>query len=351
MFRVAPDGDGFTVLHRFASFSSVNDVGNPINTDGSGPETEMIELDGWLYGVTRAGGANGNGVVFRLRLDGSAFSVLHEFGATTSEAGAALTNGDGIGPVAPLVACPSVPVVSCADGYLYGTTLRGGPDSGGTVYRLRPDGSEFSVVHAFTALVENDDSVSTNEDGASPIAGLTDGGNGRLYGVASVGGSNGFGTLFELDPNGGLLTALHHFDGTRGSQPSGELLLAANGLLYGTTASGGTSASGSGTLFGTVFSFDRADSSLTVLHSFAGSDGSNPTGRLLQLDASTLIGVTQAGGRCSQGTVFRLSLTGQSFRGVTNCGRRNNNSGGGAVLPSLLLLLGAAGLARRFAAR
>jgi uncharacterized repeat protein (TIGR03803 family) len=167
-----------------------------------------------------------------------------------------------------------------------------------------------------------------------------------------VGGSNGLGTLFELDPSGGLLTALHHFDGTKGSQPSGELLLAASGLLYGTTASGGESASGSGTLFGTIFSFNRVGKELKVLHSFAGSDGSNPTGRLLWLglDESTLIGVTQAGGRCSQGTVYRLSLTGQSFEGVTNCGN-SSDSGGGAVLPSLLLLLAAAGLARRFAER
>ena len=52
------------------------------------------------------------------------------------------------------------------------------------------------------------------------------GDDGRLYGVASAGGSKGLGTVFAYDPVGGVFTVLHNFDGNKGAQPSGELLLA-----------------------------------------------------------------------------------------------------------------------------
>lgn len=341
IYRLATDGSGFTVLHRFANFTGLNANGSPINTNGTNPESELVEgSDGFLYGVTRTGGPNGNGVVFKVGKDGSGFAVLHAFGPITSAANTSpVTNADGFALIAPLVAY--------ADGYLYGTTTRGGTTGNGTIFRVRLDGTGFEVLHTFPALVASTTSASTNSDGAVPLAGLTDGGDGRLYGVASVGGNTGNGTLYVFDPVGRVFSVLHHFDGTRGSQPTGELLLGQDGRLFGTTASGGTNAAGDGTLFGTVFAIERDGTGFTSLYSFLGSDGASPSGKLQQIDATTFVGMTQAGGRCSQGTAFRLSLTGATVKGITNCGRRRNDSGGGAVMPALLLLLAAAGVARR----
>jgi uncharacterized repeat protein (TIGR03803 family) len=170
--------------------------------------------------------------------------------------------------------------------------------------------------------------------------------------VANLGGSTGGGTIFAYDPVGGVFSVLHNFNGTGGSQPSGELLLSLDGKLYGTTASGGTNASGAGTFFGTIFSIARDGTGFASIHSFSGDDGANPTGRLLQLNATTFVGITQTGGRCSEGVVYQLSLTGAEATGITNCGRRNNrDNGGGGMAPALLLLLAAAGLARRTSAR
>jgi uncharacterized repeat protein (TIGR03803 family) len=209
------------------------------------------------------------------------------------------------------------------------------------------------VLHTFPTLTAATTTTpATNVDGATPLAGLTDGQDGRLYGVANLGGSTGGGTIFAYDPVGGVFSVLHNFDGTRGSQPSGELLLALDGKLYGTTTSGGTNASGAGTFFGTIFSIARDGTGFASIHSFSGDDGANPTGRLLQLNATTFVGITQTGGRCSEGVVYQLSLTGAEARGITNCGRRNNrDNGGGGMAPAFLLLLAAAGLARRTSAR
>lgn len=343
VFRIAPDGSGFTIVHRFKSFTSVNAVGAPINEDGANPESELVEgNDGRLYGVTRAGGPNGTGVVYSLTRDGTAFSVLHAFGPITSDTTVTVPrNADGMSPVGALVAG--------ADDYLYGTATSGGAQGNGTVFRVRFDGTGFETLFVFPALIANPDGLSTNADGATPVAGLTDGGDGRLYGVANLGGLEGNGTVYAIDPVSRVFTTLHHFDGTAGARPTGELLLALNGSLVGTTTTGGTNSTGLVTTFGTIFSIGRDGTGFTSLASFDGSDGSAPTGRLVQPDATTFLGLATGSGRCGQGVLYQFSLTGATVDGITNCGQRKN-SGGGSTAPALLLLFGTLGLLRRWRA-
>jgi uncharacterized repeat protein (TIGR03803 family) len=340
VFRIAPDGSGFTIIHRFKSFAVSNTSGAPINEGGANPESELVEgNDGRLYGVTRTGGPNGTGVVYSLSRDGTAFSVLHNFGPITSASTVTVPrNDDGMSPIGPLVAG--------ADNYFYGTASGGGALGNGTVFRVRFDGTGFETLFVFPELVANPDGLPTNADGASPVAGLTDGGDGRLYGVANLGGEEGNGTVFAIDPVTRVFTALHDFDGTAGARPTGELLLAQNGSLLGTTTTGGTSSAGVVTTFGTIFSIARDGTGFTSLRSFEGSNGSSPTGRMLQLDASTYVGLAAGGGRCGQGVLYQFSLTGATVDGITNCGQRRN-SGGGGTAPLLLLLIGSLGLMRR----
>jgi len=340
VFRIAPDGSGFTIIYRFKSFASVNPAGAPINEGGANPESELVEgNDGRLYGVTRTGGPNGTGVVYSLSRDGTAFSVLHNFGPITSASTVTVPrNADGMSPVGPLVAG--------ADDYFYGTASAGGAPGNGTVFRVRFDGTGFETLFVFPDLIANSDGLSTNADGATPVAGLTDGGDGRLYGVANLGGEEGNGTVYAIDPVSRVFTTLHAFDGTAGARPSGELLLAQNGSLVGTTTTGGTNSTGAVTTYGTIFSIARDGTGFTSLRSFEGSNGSSPAGRMVQFDASTFVGLAAGSGRCGQGVLYQFSLTGATVDGITNCGQRRN-SGGGGTAPVLLLLVGSLGLLRR----
>jgi uncharacterized repeat protein (TIGR03803 family) len=339
VYRVAEDGSGFTVLWRFKAYTTTNALGQPVNEDGANPEAELIEgSDGALYGVARNGGTGGTGAIFRVSRDGTEFAVLHSFGAITSASGAApVVNADGIAPVGSLV--------EAGDGYLYGTASGGGTNGSGTLFRVRLDGTGFEPLYAFAATTTTDLGAVVNADGATPAAGLTDGNDGRLYGVTTLGGTAGAGTVFAFDPVGAVFTTLHEFDGPGGARPTGELLLAANGLLYGTTAQGGTDSTGTATNFGTIFSIARDGTGFTSLSSFDGTSGSSPTGRLSQSDASTFVGIVSGGAKCGQGAIYQFSLTGATIQGLTSCGQ--NDSGGGSLGPLVLLLLGTFGLARR----
>lgn len=333
VFRVAPDGSGFTKLWEFAGSTSTNVNSNPINTDGATPYGALIEgSDGFLYGVTRFGGKNGAGTIYKIGRDGSGFNVLRPFAKITSAASSStIVNKSGAHPRAALVE---------SAGYFYGTTNAGGKNGQGTIFRLRFDGSEFSVLHVFTTPVAPSGStVAVNEDGALPQAGLTDGGDGLLYGTTTIGGANGRGVLYSITPDGSVRTTLHDFRDKGGSQPTGGLLLGRDGRLYGTTSTGGTTSSGGDSTLGTVYSIERDGTDFTKLADFESETGANGNGRLVQLNGTEFIGTTTNGGRCGSGTVFRLSLAGTTLDGDTTCGETSSGGGGGGGAASWLLLL------------
>lgn len=340
VYRIKPDGSGFAIVYNFTPWSEQNQISGPINVDGAYPDASLIEgTDGFLYGVTRSGGPNGTGAVFKLLKDGTSFKVLHTFGVITSEKNAAVTtNLDGVSPTGTLV--------QGADGFLYGTSSSGGLNGSGTIFRVGMDGTGFQLQHTFSAL--SSDSAATNADGAAPMVGLTDGNDGLLYGLASAGGANGVGTLFSLDPAARLLTVLHDFDKPNGSGPSGALVLGLDSKLYGTTAFGGTNANGGDTNQGIIFSINRDGTGFTKLHSFDNSQGSNPTGPLLQIGNTNFVGINLNGGSCGAGTLFLYSANGTTVAGNTRCGqKKKNEGGGGSTAPALLALLGGLAITRR----
>jgi uncharacterized repeat protein (TIGR03803 family) len=83
-------------------------------------------------------------------------------------------------------------------------------------------------------------------------------------------------------------------------EPSAGVVLDAAGNLYGETELGGANDRG------TVFELNK-NSTLTLLHSFAGSDGEAPIGGLIRDKARNLYGTTYMGGSHDAGTVWKLT--------------------------------------------
>jgi uncharacterized repeat protein (TIGR03803 family) len=168
--------------------------------------------------------------------------------------------------------------------------------------------AQEKVLHSFTGA-----------DGSGITSGLVSDAAGNLYGVASSGGANGVGSVFELSPptGGGSWTfnVLYSFknDGMDGNNPEGTLVLDAAGNLYGTTVAGGTTSNSCNC--GTVFELTPPASgsgawSETILHSFMGAmyptyDGVNPVSGVVFDAAGNLYGTTERGGT-GAGTVFEL---------------------------------------------
>ena len=135
-------------------------------------------------------------------------------------------------------------------------------------------------------------------------AGLVEDAAGNLYGTTPAGGTLGYGTVFKLDGSGGM-SILHSFNGSDGFNPSASLLLDAAGNLYGTASEGGSYGGG------TIFKLDSSGG-LTTLHDFNGLDGSDPQGSLIFDGSGNLYGTTASGGSSSLGlgTVFKLDSSG-----------------------------------------
>jgi uncharacterized repeat protein (TIGR03803 family) len=163
---------------------------------------------------------------------------------------------------------PMGELVGMADGYVYGTTVAGGAQDAGTVFKVSPEGVT-TTIFSFSGL-----------DGAAPDTGLVDGGDGALYGLTSGGGLGGFGTAFKVTPTGECVS-LVSFTGVAGaapgSVPSG-LTGPVGGNFYGVTRAGGTGG------LGTVFKMSR-DGTITTLVHFTGTTGATrgagPVGALV----------------------------------------------------------------------
>jgi uncharacterized repeat protein (TIGR03803 family) len=176
VFAVNTDGTGFTNLHNFAATDA-----NGNNSDGTYPMAGLVLSGNTLYGTASQGGSSGRGTVFAVNTDGTGFTTLHSFTATSGSY--PYTNGDGANPYAGLLLSGDL---------LYGTAQNGGWAGNGTVFAINTNGAGFATLYSFTPL-----SNSTNSDGCHPLAGLILSAN-ALYGTASAGGSSYNGTVFSL---------------------------------------------------------------------------------------------------------------------------------------------------------
>jgi uncharacterized repeat protein (TIGR03803 family) len=185
------------------------------------------------------------------------------------------------------------------EGNLYGTTKIGGSYNQGLLYKLSKTGKE-TVLYTFTG----------GADGGYPIAGVTMDAEGNLFGTTDTGGtSSQHGVVYKLNKTGKEIV-LHRFTGDDGENPFSGVILDAEGNLYGTTYGGGLPACQEGGC-GVVFKMDKSGKE-TVLHRFAaGKDGDQPIGTPVMDKTGNLYGTTTGGGPLNTGTVYKVSKTGK----------------------------------------
>jgi uncharacterized repeat protein (TIGR03803 family) len=270
--------------------------------DGAWPKAAPIEVNGVFYGTTPFGGGSDTGCYGLFPGCGTVFSFDPATGTEkVVHAFCPYPCGDGSEPHGSLVA---------VNGTLYGTTLYGGNGNGcddmgqgcGTVFALDLNTGVETVVHVFAGEAV---------DGGAPLAGFVNV-NGILYGTTEYGGStattcgtwDGCGTVFSIDPASGAEKIIHAFrnNGRDGWNPVAALI-GRNGKLYGTTENGGAHG------YGTVFAIDLATGKERTLYSFCSqqscSDGANPYAGVTEIHG-TLNGTTQDGGASNYGTVFSV---------------------------------------------
>lgn len=227
-----------------------------------------------LTGLTSNGGAEGRGTAFSIKTNGTAFSVIQGFADWGK-----IPNGD---------------LYKDSDGNFYGMTNLGGTYTQGTIFKMTPAGA-ITVLKHFNSPV----------DGGNPHGELIKGTDGNFYGMTSAGGTNTYGTIFKMTPDGSTYTVLKHFSyAADGTNPRGHLVQAADGNFYGITTSGGANG------VGTIFKMTAAGTFTVLRHLNKTTDGGSSYGSLTLGKDGNLYGVTNSGGTYGYGTIFKITTAG-----------------------------------------
>ncbi len=245
-----------TVLYRF--------LGSPYAGVPTGGPL-VFDQAGNLYGVAGYG-STGYGTIYELTSSGGTWSEVDLAEADNSSSGVVFDNagslygtneGQGYGGIFQLVHSGSgwnwnqlysiinVPedgaltyggVILDGAGNIYGSTVEAGPGNGGTVFELSAASWNFEVLYGFN-------------DGTGPEESLTMDSAGNLYGTTWGGGTYSSGTVFKLSPsaNGWVYSNLYDFTGgSDGAHPVSNVVLDAQGNLYGTASHGGSGSCNNG---------------------------------------------------------------------------------------------------------
>lgn len=240
--------------------------------NGHNPRGSLIMAgNGKLYGMTNQGGLNNYGVIFEFDPGTLQFTKLYDFDGT---------NGRN----------PFGDLLQASNGLLYGMTYQGGASNDGVMF-------EFNLgTGVYTKLMDFDGS----NNGRNPFGSLMQASNGLLYAVTYQGGTNNLGVLFSYDVLGSSYTKLHDFDGSNtGSNPYSTFVEAGNGMLYSMTYLGGSNN------LGALIEYDFVNSVIDKKVDFNGTvNGRNPFGNLIADANGKLHGLVPFGGANNAGVII-----------------------------------------------
>ena len=274
--------------------------------------------DGLLYGATTNNGTNLKGYIFSYDIQNTAYTNLYNFNYTET---GAISNpfiqaNDGLlyGTTNGILFSYDIntsgftslyifttgttgykpnKLIQASDGLLYGTTQKSSGDTeGGTLFSYDLQTSAVTYLYDFTSLSYNNPH--------QPLAGVTEI-NGILYGTTRSGGVNNYGSIFSYDLQTSALTVLYDFNYSDGDAIWVDLL-AINNTLYGAAAYGGVNG------YGTIYSYDTLTTTFTNLYNFTQEGGWYMDAGLIQATDGFIYGTTLVNGKYGYGSLYKYSI-------------------------------------------
>ncbi len=266
IFRIDTAGNNYQLLYEFRLDS----------THGSYPSGTPLFYENELFGMTELGGLyNTHGVVYKIGIDGSGFTVLYGFDQPDF--------------------CQYGDRLTYFRGYMSGMIVEGqGNSSAGAVFRINKNGYGMSEVFDFNGA-----------NGLTPM-GFPIVVDSLFYGMACAGGPDSLGLIFRMELNGLFYQMLHSFDKTSpGGFPRGGLLADTN-MLYGFCRGYSPST-------GSIFGIKPDGTNYAVLYTFeTASQGYYPDGTPILYNGK-LYGTTERGGAGDLGVIFSFTLMPQGI--------------------------------------
>ncbi|MEO1713852.1 MAG: choice-of-anchor tandem repeat GloVer-containing protein, partial [Bacteroidota bacterium] len=257
-----------------------------------GATTMITGSDGNIYGTMQDYGSFGDGLLFKVDPTTDVFSILYEL------------DDDGLGEGIQ----PENELLEVEPGLFYGTTEFGGDHNDGVLYSYDLNTNTYTKLFDF-----NQDT-----DGRGPVGNLAYNGSDKLFGVTDDGGNAGFnfGVLFSFDLTTNVFDTLYNFYSTSGYNPDGGVFYAGNDLIYGTLDGGGEVHDN-----GTLFEYNTATQTFTKKVDFDNSGvGSTPSGNLIEASNGKLYGGLSSGGVSGDGAVYEYTLGDTSVSSVIRFG-------------------------------
>jgi uncharacterized repeat protein (TIGR03803 family) len=286
IFKIKTDGSGYLALYTF--------YGSTYEKD---PSRLIQASNGNLYGACQQGGVHEKGAVYKIKANGTGYTILFEFDGI---------NGSGPANYSSLT--------QASNGVLYGTTQQGGVNNVGVIYKINLDGTGFTKLYDFGGI-----------DGSSPI-GLVQGINGDLYGITRYGGTSGSGTIFKMQAGGTGFVKLFDFDASSGMRPKAKLILGSNGDLFGTNTAGGGGAN-----WGVIFRIKQDGTDFTKIYNFVASNGDSQA-EMIQGINGELFGMTFGGGANNSGIIYKINEDGSGFTSLHDFDGINGGSPYGPLI-------------------
>jgi uncharacterized repeat protein (TIGR03803 family) len=267
VFELSPSAGTWTETVLY-SFAGQPDAANPVNG-------LLIDQAGNLYGTAYNGGVVNKGSVFELSPTGAGTWTERVIASVNSMYGGLATD---------------------AAGNIFGTTYT-------TVFELSPNGTgDFTRNTIFTF-----DPAKAATQGYEPNGTLALDSKGQIFGTTVAGGTNNVGVVFRLikGSTGTYTEKLIYNFGANGNKPFAGVVLDSSGNLYGTTQAGGKN--GAGVVYALDFNSSTGSYTEKGLQAFIGINGAAPYAGLILDSQNYLYGTTPFGGANGKGTVIEVN--------------------------------------------